>query len=108
MYAAIPAPLERKSTWSWKLPFLKAPGSTRALQDEVIHHQRQEIEYMREHLHVQDEEMRALQRGTGISSHTAADLRERLNFQCFKYELLVDMWAMRVLDNEELAQRGSA
>ena len=38
--------------------------------------------------------MRALQRETGISSHTAADLRERLNFQCFKYELLVDMVRM--------------
>ena len=38
--------------------------------------------------------MRALQRETGISSQRAADLRERLNFQCFKYELLVDMVCM--------------
>lgn len=42
----------------------------------------------------QDEELRALQRETGISSQRAADLRERLNFQCFKYELLVDMVCM--------------
>ena len=42
----------------------------------------------------QDEEIRALQRETGISSQHATDLRERLNFQCFKYELLVDMVCM--------------
>ena len=42
----------------------------------------------------QDEEMRALQRETGMSSQRVADLRERLNFQCFKYELLVDMVGM--------------
>ena len=39
----------------------------------------------------QDEEMRALQRDSSLSLQRAADLRERLNFQCFKYELLVDM-----------------
>ena len=89
MYTSSRTPLERKSTWSWKLPFSKTPGTTRALQgdalpvcarfhsaavptlfraqlkvyninllrllcaDEVIHHQRQEIEYMREQLHIQ-------------------------------------------------------
>ena len=46
--------------------------------------------------------MRALQRETGISSHTAADLRERLNFQCFKYELLVDMVRMPHWNNADL------
>ena len=35
--------------------------------------------------------MRALQRETGVAGQRTADLRERLNFQCFKYELLVDM-----------------
>ena len=39
----------------------------------------------------QDEEMRALQRENGGAGQRMADLRERLNFQCFKYELLVDM-----------------
>lgn len=39
----------------------------------------------------QDEEMRALQRENGVGGQRTADLRERLNFQCFKYELLVDM-----------------
>ena len=39
----------------------------------------------------QDEEMRALQRENGLAGQRTADLRERLNFQCFKYELLVDM-----------------
>ena len=42
----------------------------------------------------QDEEMRALQRETGVAGQRTADLRERLNFQCFKYELLVDMVCM--------------
>ena len=156
MYTSNRTPLERKSTWSWKLPFSKTPGTTRALQgdafhldvdyhnaawptqcpislshigvmdvlfaDEIIHHQRQEIEYMREQLHiqvtssgsshtaayndesacctatqrpawsvVQDEEMRALQRESDVAGQRTVDLRERLNFQCFKYELLVDM-----------------
>ena len=40
---------------------------------------------------VQDEEMRALHRENGVAGQRTADLRERLNFQCFKYELLVDM-----------------
>ena len=35
--------------------------------------------------------MRALQRENGVAGQRTADLRERLNFQCFKYELLVDM-----------------
>ena len=39
----------------------------------------------------QDEEMRAFQRENGVAAQRTADLRERLNFQCFKYELLVDM-----------------
>ena len=37
--------------------------------------------------------MRALQRENGVAGQRTADLRERLNFQCFKYELLVDMGA---------------
>ena len=43
--------------------------------------------------------MRALQRETGVSAQRAADLRERLNFQCFKYELLVDMVCISCLHN---------
>ncbi len=39
----------------------------------------------------QDEEMRALQRENGVAGQRTTDLRERLNFQSFKYELLVDM-----------------
>lgn len=35
--------------------------------------------------------MRALQGENGVAAQRTADLRERLNFQCFKYELLVDM-----------------
>lgn len=35
--------------------------------------------------------MRALQRENGVAVQRTADLHERLNFQCFKYELLVDM-----------------
>ena len=45
----------------------------------------------------QDEEMRALQRENGAAGQRTADLRERLNFQCFKYELLVDMVCSLVL-----------
>ncbi|EIE20404.1 hypothetical protein COCSUDRAFT_33964 [Coccomyxa subellipsoidea C-169] len=91
------------------MPFVKVPGAptSKAMQDEIIHHQRQEIEYMREQLHIQNEELRRIQRQTGTSAQHVLDLRERLNFQRFKYELLVDMWAMRVLDNEELAHEHS-
>ena len=52
---------------------------------------------------MQDEDIRQMQGDTGVSGQRIAEMRERLNFQRFKYELLVDMWAMRVLDNEELA-----
>ena len=51
----------------------------------------------------QDEDIRQMQGVSGISGQRIAEMRERLNFQRFKYELLCDMWAMRVLDNEALA-----
>ncbi len=39
----------------------------------------------------QNEELRQIKRQTGTSGQQVLDLRERLNFQRFKYELLVDM-----------------
>ena len=35
--------------------------------------------------------MRALQRDNGVAAQRTGDLCERLNFQSFKYELIVDM-----------------
>ena len=46
--------------------------------------------------------MRALQRENGVAGQRTADLRERLNFQCFKYELLVDMVRIRPITDAEL------
>lgn len=51
----------------------------------------------------QGPELQAGRRQLGAAQAAAA--RQQLNLQHFKYELLVDLWVMRVLDNEELGSR---
>ena len=53
----------------------------------------------------QGAELQALRRELGAAQAAAAAAQQHLNLQRFKYELLVDLWAMRVLDNEEEGSR---
>lgn len=53
----------------------------------------------------QGAELQALRRELGVAHAAAAAAQERLNLQSFKFELLVDLWCLRVLDNEELGSR---
>ena len=52
----------------------------------------------------QGAELQASRRQLG-AAQAAAAARQQLNLQHFKYELLVDLWALRVLDNEEQGSR---
>lgn len=74
--------------------------------DEVlISYQQQEMAAMRQRLEHQDGEIQRLQAALGQEAGAEGELHERLNFVVFKYQLLIDMWALRVLDNEELGTR---
>ena len=53
----------------------------------------------------QGAELQALRRELGAAQAAQVAAHEALNLQRFKFELLVDLWAMRVLDNEELGSR---
>ena len=53
----------------------------------------------------QGAELQAARRQLGLALAAAAAARQQSNLQHFKYELLVDLWALRVLDHEELGSR---
>lgn len=67
--------------------------------------QAQELAAARDECARQGAELQALRRELGAAQAAAAAAAQQLNLQRFKYELLVDLWAMRVLDNEELGSR---
>lgn len=67
--------------------------------------QAQELAAARGECARQGAELQALRRELGAAQAAAAAAAQQLNLQRFKYELLVDLWAMRVLDNEELGSR---
>ncbi|DBB03818.1 TPA: hypothetical protein ACH3X3_011120 [Trebouxia sp. C0006] len=60
-------------------------------------------EYYKQELDIQDLQQQLLARDADYE-----DLQQQWNLQNFKFCLLVDMWAVRVLDNEELARQADA
>ncbi|KAK9861334.1 hypothetical protein WJX84_003832 [Apatococcus fuscideae] len=65
----------------------------------------EEIEYWKNQNQQQEVELQELEHSLGEKSKESSDLQARWNLENFKYNLLVDMWAMRVLDNEQLSTR---
>ncbi len=73
------------STGAYSAPALMREVS---LLQEQVAHQAEQLEEMHRELEERDAE--------------GDELRQALNLERFRYELLVDLWSMRVLDNEEL------
>ena len=73
------------STGAYAAPALMRQVS---LLQEQVAHQAEQLEELHKELEERDAE--------------GDELRQALNLERFKYELLVDLWSMRVLDNEEL------
>jgi len=61
-----------------------------------------EVSLLQEQVSHQAEQMEELYRELEERDVEGEALRQALNLERFRYELLVDLWSMRVLDNEEL------
>eukprot|EP00884_Botryococcus_braunii_P003042 jgi/Botrbrau1/12739/Bobra.67_1s0098.1 len=74
-----------------------------AVTEEIIHHQLQELDYLRDQLKKQEGRLQDMHGQLRERENDTMDQQERWNMLDFKYHLLIDMWAMRVLDNEAVA-----
>ncbi|KAK9824681.1 hypothetical protein WJX72_012342 [[Myrmecia] bisecta] len=72
--------------------------------EEIIRHMQQELDFLRAQTQKQELDLRGLNQELHTRDAENNDLQAQWNLHNFKYQLLVDMWAMRVLDNEELVQ----
>jgi predicted RNase H-like nuclease (RuvC/YqgF family) len=61
-----------------------------------------EVSLLQEQVAHQTEQLEELYRELEERDAEGEELRQALNLERFRYELLVDLWSMRVLDNEEL------
>ncbi|KAL4542946.1 hypothetical protein Ndes2526B_g03629 [Nannochloris sp. 'desiccata'] len=61
-----------------------------------------EVSLLQEQVAHQAEQLEELHRELEERDAEGDKLRQALNLERFRYELLVDLWSMRVLDNEEL------
>ncbi|KAL4427159.1 hypothetical protein ABPG77_001163 [Micractinium sp. CCAP 211/92] len=82
------------------------PSGVAAGEVTAPHHQQQclnaELATLRGQCRAQEQEIASLAAQLAAARAGEASALERLNLQHFKYELMVDLWAVRVLDNEEL------
>jgi hypothetical protein len=61
-----------------------------------------EVSLLQEQVAHQAEQLEELHRELEERDVESDELRQALHLERFRYELLVDLWSMRVLDNEEL------
>ncbi len=61
-----------------------------------------EVSLLQEQVAQQAEQLEELHRELEERDAESDEMRKALNLERFRYELLVDLWSMRVLDNEEL------
>ncbi|KAK9841667.1 hypothetical protein WJX74_009823 [Apatococcus lobatus] len=86
--------------------FLRRKGSGAPnRQEDVQLALEDELDYWKNQNQQQEVELQELEHTLGEKSKESADMQARWNLENFKYNLLVDMWAMRVLDNEQLSAK---
>ncbi|GAB4813133.1 hypothetical protein N2152v2_000179 [Parachlorella kessleri] len=85
----------------WGLLSRRNSGSRQAANVAEL---QKDVEFFRGECLKQGQELQELQYRLEGQDARGRELQQRLNLERFKYELLVDLWAMRVLDNEELGK----
>eukprot|EP00891_Asterochloris_glomerata_P004389 jgi/Astpho2/4389/Aster-x0632 len=89
-----------KRGWFGGLTGKRGSISSAAAAEEIA---RQDPEYFRTQFYKQELDIRNLQQEIRARDDDVERMQQQWNLQNFKYQLLIDMWAMRVLDNEQLA-----